>query len=392
MKPDMKRLFTLCALLFTVVSYSQNLVLIPYTDSTKTLIKTDRKFNSHFNLEFASSAKADFTEGRFDELSFKMNRVRLEIYGKLGDRLSYHFRQAFNKSGNPNSLENITSSIEYAYMTWHHKDKFDLLAGKQCLAVAGYENWVNGLKIREFSEFNDNYGLFHTGITGVFKFSPTQHMLLQVANNRNGAYTDNYAYGLPDGVEGTKLPLLATASWNGWFADGALFLMYSASAGQIAKGKNMYYLMCGNVYEKGPFLAYLDVLYARYGIDVQHRITNLQAGGLSPVTAQNTEYFTVIANFDYRFHPKWNGFIKGAYETAGVYEANGPFAAGKYMTSWNVQACLEWFPLAEDAGFKVFLHAIYRGHDLESKANALGAVRPHTQRISLGIQYIIPVM
>lgn len=371
----MKKLLLSISVFFAVCSYAQDINLKP-----------------RINLEFAGSATADFTEGDFQKAYFKMNRVRLEILGDLNDNLSYHFRQAYNKIGSPSSLDNITSSVEYAYLTWHHQDKFDLLAGKQCLAVAGYENWVNGLKVREFSEFNDNYGLFQTGITGVIKFTPTQHLLLQVANNRNGVDSDTYTYGLPSGVEPAKLPLLATASWNGWFADKSLFLMYSASAGQLAKGKNMYYLMCGNVYEKGPVFAYLDVLYARYGIDVQQRVTSLQSGILMPVTAQNTEYFTVIANFDYRILPKWNAYVKGAYETAGVYEANGAFSAGRYMTAWNAQGCLEWFPFDEEKGFKVFAHYVYKGFNLTGNAEALGGYKPHIQRISLGIQYIIPVL
>ena len=41
-----------------------------------------RKIKSHINLEFASSANAYFSAGQFDEMSFKMNRVRLEIYGR----------------------------------------------------------------------------------------------------------------------------------------------------------------------------------------------------------------------------------------------------------------------------------------------------------------------
>ena len=95
---------------------------------------------------------------------------------------------------------------------------------------------------------------------------------------------------------------------------------------------------------------------------------------------------------DYQFHPKWNAYLKGVYETAGVYEANGPFAAGRYLTTWNAQACVEWFPFTEDKGFKVFAHYLYKGHKLAENAIALGAVVPHTQRISLGIQYIIPVL
>jgi hypothetical protein len=62
------------------------------------------------------------------------------------------------------------------------------------------------------------------------------------------------------------------------------------------------------------------------------------------------------------------------------------------MTAWNAQACIEWFPFTEDKGFKVFGHYVYKGFELTDNARALGAVKPHTQRISLGIQYIIPVL
>ena len=344
-----------------------------------------RKIKSHFNLEFASSANAYFTAGQFDEMSFKMNRVRLEIYGRLNDNLSYHFRQSFSSYNNVNTVENLPSSIEYANLKWRFNDKFDLVVGKQFLAVAGYEGYVNGLLVREFSEFNNNFAIFQTGVKAAAYLTPDQHLYFQVVNQKTGLED----YGLPVGVEPSKFPLLASACWMGWFADGALNLQYSASAGQLAKGKNIYYLMCGNVYEKGPILAYLDVLYQRSGLDNQHRISSLPP---VPSVAQNIQYLTVIGNVDYRFHQKWNGYLKGAYETAGIYEDNGPFVKGRMMNAWNAQACLEWFPFEEDKGFKVFAHYVYKGFELTENAKALGATKPHTQRISLGIQYIIPVL
>lgn len=389
----MKKLIIVLALLLPVVGVAQNQAMVEYNDSTDTLFKNFRHIKSHINLEFAASANAYFTEGLFDEASFKMNRVRLEILGRLNDNLSYHFRQSFNKYSNPYSVDNMSSSIEYANIKWHPAgDRFQLVAGKQFLAVGGYEGYVNGLLVREFSDFNNNFEIFQTGLMGVFKITPDQHLMLQVTNNRNSVDSEMYLYGLPEGLESSRLPLLGTFNWNGWFADKAVHLMYSASVGQLARGKNVYYLMCGNIYEKGPVLAYLDVLYARSAIDCQQRITTLQGPSLTPVTAQNTEYLTIIANVDYRFHPKWNGYIKGAYETAGVYEANGVFAKGRYLTAWNAQACLEWFPFSDDKGFKVFAHYLYKGYELDSNAIALGAAMPHTQRISLGIQYIIPVL
>ena len=344
-----------------------------------------RKIKSHINLEFASSANAYFSAGQFDEMSFKMNRVRLEIYGRLNDHLSYHFRQSFSSYNNVNTVENLPSSIEYANLKWRFNDKFDLVVGKQFLAVAGYEGYVNGLLVREFSEFNNNFAIFQTGVKAAAYLTPDQHLYFQVVNQKTGLED----YGLPVGVEPSKFPLLASACWMGWFADGAINLQYSASAGQLAKGKNIYYLMCGNIYEKGPVLAYLDVLYQRSGLDNQHRISSLSP---VPSVAQNIQYLTVIGNVDYRFHPKWNGYLKGAYETAGIYEDNGPFVKGRMMNAWNAQACLEWFPFEEDKGFKVFAHYVYKGFELTENAKALGATKPHTQRISLGIQYIIPVL
>ena len=344
-----------------------------------------RKIKSHINLEFASSANAYFSDGNFDEMSFKMNRVRLEIYGRLNDHLSYHFRQSFSSYNNVNTVENLPSSIEYANLKWRFNDRFDLVVGKQFLAVAGYEGYVNGLLVREFSEFNNNFAIFQTGVKGSVYLTPDQHLYFQVVNQKTGLED----YGLPSGVEPSKLPLLASACWMGWFADGAVNLQYSASAGQLAKGKNIYYLMCGNVYEKGPVLAYLDVLYQRSGLDNQHRISSLSP---VPSVAQNIQYLTVIGNLDYRFHPKWNGYIKGAYETAGVYEENGLYAKGRMMTAWNAQGCIEWFPFEEEKGFKVFAHYVYKGFGLTEAAKAIGATKPHTQRISLGIQYIIPVL
>ncbi len=392
------------ALLLPVLATAQNETLISEKDSIPSLVERIiaereggykiRKIKSNINLEFYTSANAYFTENEFDDLSFKLNRVRLEIEGRLNDHLSYHFRQSFNKYSNPHSVDNLSSSIEYANITWHASDRFNLVAGKQFVALGGYEAYVNALRVREFCEFNNNVAVYQAGIMGVVQFNPAQQLILQVVNNRSGSDSDLYIYGRPDGIEAAKIPLLATVNWNGFFLDDALHFRYSASMGQLAKGKNIYYLTCGNIYEKYPFVAYLDVMYSREGIDSQQRITTLQGQGrgMLPVTAQNTQYLSFIANLDYQFHPKWNAYIKGAYETAGIYEANGIFAKGRYMTSWNAQACLEWFPFTEDKGFKVFAHYLYKGHQLTENAEVMMASMPHTQRISLGLVYVIPVL
>ncbi len=392
----------LCMLPFAAAAQNQH--LISPDDSIPSLVERIiaereggykiRKIKSNINLEFYTTANAYFTEGKLDDLSFKMNRVRLEIAGRLNDHLSYHFRQSFNKYTNPHSMDNLSSSIEYANITWHASDRFNLVAGKQFVALGGYEAYVNAMRLMEFCDFNNNVAVYQAGLMGVIQFNPSQQLLVQVVNNRSGSDSDLDIYGRPDGLEAAKVPLLATLNWNGLFLDDALHFRYSASVGQLAKGKNIYYLTCGNIYEKYPFIAYLDVMYSREGIDSQQRITALQGHGkgMLPVTAQNTSYLSFIGNFDYHFHPKWNAYVKGAYETSGIYEANGIFAKGRYITSWNAQACLEWFPFTEEKGLKVFAHYLYKGYELTENAEVMMASMPHTQRISLGLVYVIPVL
>ncbi len=353
-----------------------------------------RKISSHINIEFVTSANANFVEGEYLEGSFKLNRVRLEMYGRLNEKLSYHFRQSYNKYHNPHSVDNLSSSIEYANIKWHMNNKFDLVVGKQFLNLAGYEGYLNAVKVREFCNFNNNVEVYQAGVMGMYHPSANHEFSLQLTNLQSGSIDDHFIYGLPSGVERSKMPVLATANWNGWFADESIHLMYSASVGNLAKGKNLYYLMCGNIYEKGPIIAYLDVLYSREGVDSQQRISSLQSqgNGYVPVNAQNTQHLTFIADIDYQFHPKWNAYIKGAYETAGVYESNGHFEKGRYITSWNAQACIEWFPFKKEQGLTIFAHYVHHGHKLSDKALNLNAVLPDTQRFSIGLVYIMPVL
>ena len=246
----MKRLFIAILCVLPMVAAAQNQTLISQNDSIPSIVERIieqreggykiRKIKSNINLEFYTTANAYFTGGKFDEMSFKMNRVRLEFVGKLNENLSYHFRQSFSSYNNVNTVENLPSSIEYANLKWRFNDKFDLVVGKQFLAVAGYEGYVNGLLVREFSEFNNNFAIFQTGVKAAAYLTPDQHLYFQVVNQKTGLED----YGLPVGVEPSKFPLLASACWMGWFADGTINLQYSASAGQLAKGKNVLNTFC----------------------------------------------------------------------------------------------------------------------------------------------------
>ncbi|MBE6276205.1 MAG: hypothetical protein E7096_07685 [Bacteroides sp.] len=394
----MKKLITitLLGILFSLPVRAQEEALVTPNDSVESLFNrlfpsANSHLSAHMNLEFYTSAAAYFTEGSFDEAAFKINRVRMEILGSFSKEFSWHFRQSFNKYSNPHALDNLSSSIEYAYVNWKPSAKFNLTVGKQFVSLGGYEYYLNANKVREFSEFNDYVAAYQAGISAAYNFSPTQELVLQVTNSRSGEDQDMYVYGRPEGIAKAKVPVMTTFNWNGLFADKAVQLRYAASWGQQAKGKNILYLTAGNTYEKGPVIAYVDVMYSRQGLDSHCIISDMQGFLVeAPVTAMNTEYLSIIADFDYRIHPNWNVYVKGAYETAGVYETNGWFEKGLYRTTWNLQGCVEFFPM-RNSELKIFGHLLHKGHKLTERARALGAVSPDTQRISVGLVYTIPV-
>lgn len=347
--------------------------------------------SSSMNLQFYTSAAAYLTDGQLDEAAFKLNAVRLEILGSFGKDFSYHFRQSYNKYSNPHALDNLSSSVECALLNWNLNKRFTLTVGKQTLQLSGYEYWVNPIKIREFSDFNEYLACYQAGVNGAVNLSDTQQLNFQVVNNRNGSDDDVFLYGRPEGVGEVRVPMLCTANWDGYFLNRALNLRYSASWGELAKGRNILYLTAGNVWEKGPVLAYLDFMYSREGVDCKGLVSELSAnrpeGG---TTAQHASYFTTIANLDYRIHTHWNLYVKGAYETGSIYKANGIYEKGCYRRTWNVQACAEFFPM-KNSELLIFLHLLYKHHGLTGRAKALGAEAYNTQRISLGLVYTIPV-
>ena len=176
----MKRLLLSCCILLCAVSTlkAQEQPLISPDDSIRSLVgrlfpNSNPNLSAHMNLQFSTSGVANFIEGDLEDASFKLNRVKLEILGSFSKQFSYHFRQSFNKYNNPHSLDNLSASIEYALVNWKMSDRFTLTVGKQDIALGGYEYYVNAIKVREYSEFNDNISCYQAGVAGRFNLSST---------------------------------------------------------------------------------------------------------------------------------------------------------------------------------------------------------------------------
>lgn len=206
------------------------------------------------------------------------------------------------------------------------------------------------------------------------------------------------AYGLlPAGIEKPRAPLFYTFNWNSSYLDEVLNLRYSATAGEQAKGKWMYMAWAGHNVCTGPFDGYFDVMYTRGSLDPLGILTELVPPSgeneESSICLRNIQYLSLVAEMNYRFHPKWNAFAKGMYETGSVYKAGdeeGELPDGKYRTAWGLQAGIEFYPMA-DENLHIFLTGTARFYNLTEKAKALCASIENTQRLSVGFIYKLPL-
>lgn len=365
--------------------------------------KRNKVFN--LDLELHAGFYADFTEGKLDEAAFRFKDVKVDVTGEVTDRLFYWYRQKINSGYETLSLENLSESIEYAYIGYKLTDRLTLTAGKQDVFYGGFEYDPNPLTIYEYSDMNEYALCYLTGVGLGYEVSPSQELRLQVTNSRMGSMEEDYGLLLDD-MEKPKIPLFYTFNWNSSYADELINLRYSVSAAEQAHKKYMYSFFAGQNIDADPWYAYLDVMYTRGALDPLGLLTelkgfeteNISEDGTNgeeeietmPVRMQHCDYFSLVAEVQYRFHPKWQLFAKGMYETASLYKSDGVYEKGKYRTAWGYQGGIEYYPMADD-NLHIFFMGSGRTYALTERAKATGAFLENTGRVAIGFVYKLPL-
>ena len=352
--------------------------------------KKSDKFNLYLNMQ--GGFDANFRDG-FEEGTFKMRQLRIEMKGNINNWLSYRYRQRLNRSNDGGGMiDNVPTSIDYAGIGIKLNNRFNLFAGKQCTAYGGIEFDLNPIDIYEYSDMIENMSNFMTGLNIGYNLTSTQQLNLQILNSRNGSFdstygiTENEEGKLPD-LKSGKLPLVYTLNWNGTFND-IFKTRWSASILNEAKSKNMYYYALGNELNLDKFNMFLDFMYAQEGIDRNGTITGI-VGRPGGHNVFDTGYPSVVTKLNYRFLPKWNVFVKGMYETASVTKSTEDIAKGNYRTSWGYLAGVEYYPMETNLHF--FLTYVGRSYNFTSRAKILGQEDYSTNRISVGFIWQMPV-
>lgn len=353
------------------------------------IFKLGNKENLNISLNMHGSYDAPFgyESESMDESAFKMQQLRLDIKGKINDRLSYRWRQRLNRPNNgAGSIDNVSSSIDYAMIRLQMSKRWAIALGRQCALTGGVEYDKNPIDVIEFSDMTNYITAFMTGVHLSYQLSPNHLLNFQVLDGRNGTFEDKYGLNL----EKSKLPMNVLLNWNGAFFDGLYTTNWAVSFTSQAKGEGMSYVALGNKLKFSDKLdMYIDLMRSYEELDDKGIMTDL-LGRQNGHNLRNVLYQSAVARVNFRFLPRWNFFLKGMFETAEVAKADGLIEKGKYRTSYGYLGGLEYYPLPE-SNLRFYAAFVGRSYRFTQRAMMRGASDYDTQRVQAGFIYQLPV-
>ena len=393
-----KHLALICIMMFSSFFYSISAqIKFQMPDSTQTLLqrlsKNQRDIEwAHMNLQMATSGSAMLRGWSMEECSFDVQRVRMYISGKINDKFSYDYRQTFNKySSRKSPMDKLEGTLEVASISWQMNKRLNLTAGKMAVQFGGYEFYADPINIREYTDFSLTMPGYLTGVNLQYDFAPSQSFNFQVVNAQLGGMDEEFPQPLPEGMEESKFPMMATVNWDGRFMDDALQFRYSLSYAQQARHNNIFYFTIGNMFRKNGFFGYLDFMYSREDLDSKGYISSMvPADDGTPRTLRNVDYYTAIAHLSYDLSPHFTVYARGAFEVGNIFKSSQNLSSGVYRRVWNGQLSAEYKPM-KDKGLVAYIHLFYKNTHNTNLARIHGAHSNNQQKVALGLAYTLPV-
>ncbi|MBW3518630.1 porin [Flavobacterium sp. NKUCC04_CG] len=363
------------------------------TDSAKSLIPVSkqsllRDVDVIFNTRMAFNSS--FTDGSHMVSKFNADQFRFEIKGKIHDRVYFRFRNRYTREQLPGDLDNISRSVDLAFIKVDLSPRTNISVGKLCADWGGYEFDLNPIDIITYNdiiEYADNFlvgaGISHTLADGKNSFS------FQVLNSRTKSYEEQYGASAPPNITASKFPLAAVGNWRGSFFDGKFETTYSYSFFNEAKNTNMNYFALGNKYKAKNFVLYYDFQYRDEALDrlgIASDIVNSQY----PYATQKTKYIANWLRAEYLVTPKINVLLTAMNATHSWNDNPDANASSKLSTSYGLIPMVEYMPF-KDMNIRFYIAYTARKYDYTKYAETAFGVKDYTTGF-LGIGFIAPLL
>ncbi|WP_432713817.1 porin [Pedobacter sp.] len=365
----------------TTVNHTVPLILANKADllnNVDVIVNTQTAFNNYFS------------NGKYNSSQFAVNQFRLEIKGDvLDDKVFFRFRNRYTKDPEVQSIDNITSSTDLAFIGYNLSDRTSIAIGKLCAAWGGYEFDMNPIDIYQYNDIVENADNFLTGVQFTWAASADHILTAQVLNSRTKTYKELYEE-VPE-LKEAKFPAAVVASWNGSFLDGKIQTLWSFSIFQEANKNsnnsvNMYYTALGNQLRLKDWLVQYDFKWSSEQLDRTGVVSSLIPENLLGHAAQHVDYKEHWLRVMYSLNQQWRLAAVGMVSTARWKDLpNETGNSNRLRTAWGIIPSVEFYPI-ENYNLKFF--GAYVGRYLEYSSyskTTLGQMNGNTGRIMIGI-------
>ncbi|PXV66312.1 phosphate-selective porin O/P [Dysgonomonas alginatilytica] len=333
------------------------------------------------NMRFASNT--NFTNSNFDNSKFQMNEFRLEISGKITDKISFTFRDRYaNNSTDANTTDRLNHSIDLAHATFAITPDFSLTAGKMLSEWGSYELFINPVYMYTYNDMVQYGDFFLSGIKASWTAVPHQNFTLQIVNSNTRSF--EMRYGETPGIEAARAPLGGTVNWKGDFADEKFSTMWSYSIYNLAKNQHWNLLALGNQLKLPNLTLQYDFKYSTEDLDNTGVISDILGYNFAH-RAQDVKYMEHWVRAEYFFAPRWSTTIMGM-TNSNYWDGNPDANADDHIrTQWGFTAALEYH-IYKPYNVKLFAAYVGRYNNFSDYArNTLNLSNNNTGQLLIGI-------
>jgi len=357
----------------------------------KTLIPEEKQgllknVNMIANMRFAE--RNEFQDGKFTKARFMNEQFRLEIKGKVHDKVYFRFRDRYTRAQTSESIDNLSRSVDLAFIRVDVTNKFSISAGKMCADWGAIEFDMNPIDVYEYSDIIEYADNFLTGVGFSYQVNKQHQLTFQALDSRTKTF--NELYGVQPNLEESKAPLAFVANWRGSFFDGKFNTIWSYALHNEArdtvndKPVVMNYIALGNQLKLGKFTVEYDYKLSLEDID-RTSIVSETAPASYPYALRNTVYIGHWLHLYYRVNPKINLAFVGMVDLAKYKDDIDPLkTSDDIRTAWGYIPTVEYYPF-KNLNLRFYANWVGRVYNYSDYAkNRFGARDYQTGRFSLG--------
>jgi len=142
------------------------------------------------NMQFA--LRNEFVDGDYTQSRFRNEQFRLEIRGQITKKVYFRFRDRYTRAQTSESIDNISRSVDLAYLRFDINDKFSISAGKMCADWGAWEFDWNPIDIYEYSDIIEYADNFLTGVGFTYTPSNRNQWTIQILDSRTKSFEELY--------------------------------------------------------------------------------------------------------------------------------------------------------------------------------------------------------